>query len=154
VSGGLRAVDLAIVILYLAGIAGASFFFARRNRSSNAYFKGGGHLPWWAVALSLFAALFSPLTFLAVPALVYTTDMSYLPIFFGVVLVLPMTIRWYIPFFRKLNVTSAYEYLEQRFNPLCRTFASAAFILFHYHPMSDVDSSLDAARIGLCDGGA
>ena len=128
--GALRTIDLAIVILYLMGIAGAGFFFARRNKSSDVYFKGGGCLPWWAVALSLFAALFSPLTFLAVPALVYTTDMSYLPILFGVVFVLPITIRWYIPFFRKLNVTSAYEYLEVRFNPLCRTFASAAFILF------------------------
>ena len=128
--GALRTIDLAIVILYLVGIAGAGFLFARKNRSSDAYFRGGGRLPWWAVALSLFAALFSPLTFLAVPALVYTTDMSYLPIFFGVVLVLPITVRWYIPFFRKLNVTSAYEYLEVRFNPLCRMFASVAFILF------------------------
>ena len=129
-TGTLRTIDLAIVILYLVGIAGAGFVFARRNKSSDTYFKGGGRLPWWAVALSLFAALFSPLSFLAVPALVYTTDMSYLPIFFGLVFVLPITVRWYIPFFRKLNVTSAYEYLEVRFNPLCRTFASAAFILF------------------------
>lgn len=130
-TGTLRVIDLIIVILYLVGIAGAGFFFVRRNRSSDVYFKGGGQMPWWAVSLSLFAALFSPLSFLAVPALVYVTDMSYLPIFFGgVLIVLPLTIRWYIPFFRRLDVTSAYEYLEKRFNPLCRAFASAAFILF------------------------
>ena len=128
--GTLRPIDLAIVILYLAGVAAAGLVFARGNRSSDAYFKGGGKLPWWAVSLSLFAALFSPLSFLAIPALVYSTDMSYLPIFFGVAIVLPVTIRWYIPFFRTLNVTSAYEYLEVRFNLLCRMFASAAFILF------------------------
>ncbi|MBQ3288270.1 MAG: sodium/solute symporter [Kiritimatiellae bacterium] len=128
--GTLRPIDLAIVILYLAGVAAAGFVFAHGNRSSDAYFKGGGKLPWWAVSLSLFAALFSPLSFLAIPALVYSTDMSYLPIFFGVAIVLPVTIRWYIPFFRTLNVTSAYEYLEVRFNLLCRMFASAAFILF------------------------
>ena len=128
--GTLRPIDLAIVILYLAGIAAAGFVLARGNRSTDAYFKGGGKLPWWAVSLSLFAALFSPLSFLAIPALVYSTDMSYLPIFFGIAIVLPVTIRWYIPFFRTLNVTSAYEYLEVRFNLFCRMFASAAFILF------------------------
>ena len=54
--GTLRPIDLAIVILYLAGIAAAGFVFARGNRSSDAYFKGGGKLPWWVVSLSLFAA--------------------------------------------------------------------------------------------------
>ncbi|MEA7538790.1 hypothetical protein ONQ62_26590, partial [Salmonella enterica subsp. enterica serovar Virginia] len=38
---------------------------------------------------------------------------------------------FYIPFFRKLKVTSAYEYLEARFDVRCRLFASMSFMLFH-----------------------
>ena len=126
----MRWIDWAIVIAYLVAIAGAGLFFMGRNKSASAYFKGGGNLPWWVVSFSLFMALFSPLSFLAVPALVYSTDLSYLPIFFGTAIVIPIAARWYLPFFRNLNLTSAYEYLEVRFNLACRLFASAAFILF------------------------
>ena len=126
----IRWIDWAIVVAYLLSIAGAGLLFMGRNKSASAYFKGGGALPWWVVSLSLFMALSSPLSFLSIPALVYSTDMSYFPIFLGTAIVIPIAARWYLPFFRNLNLTSAYEYLEVRFNLVCRLFASAAFILF------------------------
>ena len=119
-----------IVIAYLVAIIGVGFTFSRRNRTTDAYFKGGGKLPWWVTAFSIYAATFSPLTFLAVPALVYTTDLSYYPIFFGSVIATAVAVKWFLPFFRAGGWTSAYEYLERRFNLTCRLFASAAFILF------------------------
>ena len=130
VTAHLRTVDWVIVVAYLAAIACAGMLFMRRNRSATAYFKADGSLPWWVVSLSLFMALFSPLTFLAIPALVYSTDMSYAPIFVGAVIVVPVAAKWFLPFFRNLNLTSAYEYLEVRFNLPCRLFASTAFVLF------------------------
>lgn len=129
-NSSVRWIDWAIVVAYLVSIAGAGLLFMGRNKSASAYFKGGGNLPWWIVSFSLFMALFSPLSFLAVPALVYSTDMGYLPIFFGTAIVIPVAAKWFLPFFRNLNLTSAYEYLEMRFNLTCRLFASAAFILF------------------------
>ena len=129
-TSGLRALDWSIVIAYLAAIIGVGVAFSRRNRSADAYFKGGGRLPWWVTAFSIYAATFSPLTFLAIPALVYTTDLSYYPIFFGAVIATGAAVRWFLPFFRHGGWTSAYEYLEKRFNLACRLFASAAFILF------------------------
>ena len=119
-----------IVIAYLVAIIGVGFAFSRRNRTTDAYFKGGGKLPWWVTAFSIYAATFSPLTFLAIPALVYTTDLSYYPIFFGAVIATAVAVKWFLPFFRAGGWTSAYEYLEQRFNLTCRLFASAAFIVF------------------------
>ena len=130
VTGGLRILDWAIVVAYLVAIICVGFAFSRRNRSADAYFKGGGRLPWWVTAFSIYAATFSPLTFLAIPALVYATDLSYYPIFFGSVAATAVAVRWFLPFFRGGGWVSAYEYLEQRFNLACRLFASAAFILF------------------------
>ena len=127
---GIRGADWAIVVAYLAAIIGTGFAFSRRNKTSDAYFKAGGRLPWWVTAFSIYAATFSPLTFLAIPALVYATDLSYYPIFFGAVLATGVAVRWFLPFFRAGGWTSAYEYLEKRFNLACRLFASAAFILF------------------------
>ena len=77
VTGGIRMLDWTIVIAYLGAIICVGFAFSRRNRSSDAYFKGGGRLPWWVTAFSIYATTFSPLTFLASPALVYATDLSY-----------------------------------------------------------------------------
>ena len=82
------------------------------------------------VSLSIYATMFSSITFLSIPALTYVSDCRYFGICFGIVVLAPVVVKWYLPFFRRLNLTSAYEYLEVRFNLACRLFASAAFILF------------------------
>jgi len=105
-------------------------WFMRRNKSADDYFRGGGRLPWWGVSLSIYATLFSSITFLSIPALTYHSDCRYFFKTFGILLLVPIVVKFYLPFFRKLNLTSAYEYLEVRFNLGCRLFASAAFILF------------------------
>ena len=126
----LRVPDLLVIGVYLAAMAGLGFVFMRRNRTSDAYFRAGGRLPWWVVSLSIYATMFSSITFLSVPAMSYSGDMRYFVISFGILLLAPVVVKWYLPFFRRLNLTSAYEYLEVRFNLPCRLFASAAFILF------------------------
>ncbi len=126
----MKTADLIVIALYLAGMAATGFYFMRRNRDADAYFRAGGRLPWWVVALSIYATMFSSITFISVPAMSFAGDMSYLAISFGILILAPVVVRWYLPFFRRLNVTSAYEYLEVRFNLPCRLFASAAFVLF------------------------
>ena len=126
----LNFIDLIVMIVYLLAMAGMGFWFMRRNDSSDAYFRAGGRLPWWVVSLSIYATMFSSITFISVPAMSFSGDMRYLVISFGILILAPIVVRWYLPYFRKLNLTSAYEYLEQRFNLPCRLFASAAFTLF------------------------
>ena len=123
-------VDAAIIVVYLLVLVGVGAWFMRRNKSSDDYFRGGGRLPWWVVSLSIYATLFSSITFLSIPALTYHTDCRYFFKTLGILILVPIVVRFYLPFFRKLNLTSAYEYLEVRFNLGCRLFASAAFILF------------------------
>ena len=120
----------AVMGIYFCGLAGMGWWFMRKKKSADDYFKAGGHIPWWAAGISIFAAMFSSISFLAVPALVYMSDWRYLPKVFCVALIPPLVIGCYLPFFRKLNLTSAYEYLEMRFNLLCRLFASMAFNIF------------------------
>ena len=126
----MSAIDLTVIVVYLALMTGTGFYFMRRNKDADAYFKAGGRLPWWVVSLSIYATMFSSITFISVPAMSFSGDMTYYVISFGILLMAPIVVRWYLPFFRKLNLTSAYEYLEVRFNLPCRLFASAAFVLF------------------------
>ena len=126
----MHAADILVIALYFLGMAGMGFYFMRRNRDADAYFRAGGKLPWWVVSLSIYATMFSSITFISMPAMSFSGDMTYYVISFGILLMAPVVVKWYLPFFRRLNLTSAYEYLEVRFNLPCRLFASAAFILF------------------------
>ena len=120
----------AVIIVYLLAMAAMGLWFMRKNRSSDAYFRAGGQLPWFVVSLSIYATMFSSITFMSIPAMSYAADCRYFAIAFGILLMAPVVVKWYLPFFRRLNLTSAYEYLEVRFNLPCRLFASAAFTLF------------------------
>ena len=67
---------------------------------------------------------------MAYPAKAYATDWTYYPMLVTILFVSFPVIKYYLPFFRRLNVTSAYEYLELRFNAPTRLMASALFIIF------------------------
>lgn len=123
-------VNYAVIGLYLLGMAAMGFWFMRRNRSSDDYFRAGGRLLWWAVSLSIYATMFSSITFLSIPAMSFLGDCRYFVIAFGILLLAPVVVQWYLPFFLRLNLTSAYEFLEVRFNLAARLFASAAFVAF------------------------
>jgi len=120
----------AVMAVYFFGLAGLGLWFMRKKKSADDFFKGGGRIPWWAAGISIFAAMTSSISFLAVPALAYMSNWQYAPKCFCIILIPPIVIGCYLPFFRKLNLTCAYEYLERRFNLACRLFASLAFILF------------------------
>ncbi|MBR3221145.1 MAG: sodium:solute symporter [Kiritimatiellae bacterium] len=126
----MNGIDATIIIAYLLAMIGVGVWFMRRNKSADDYFRGGGRLPWWVVSVSIYATMFSSITFLSIPALVFHSDCRYFVAAFPILFLAPLVTRCYLPFFRKLNLTSAYEYLEVRFNLGCRLFASAAFVLF------------------------
>ena len=63
----IKTIDVVVIALYLAGMAGMGFWFMRRNKTPDAYFKAGGRLPWWVVSLSIYATMFSSITFMSVP---------------------------------------------------------------------------------------
>ena len=75
---------------------------------------------------------------MAIPAKAYHTDWIYFLGNMMIVAVAAVIVYFYLPFFRRLDVTSAYEYLEKRFNLPTRLFGSAAFVLFQLGRMGIV----------------
>jgi SSS family solute:Na+ symporter len=124
--------------LYLGTMLGIGFYFSRRETSTDRFFRGGQKVPWWAVGLSIYATLLSSITYMALPAKAYTSDWAYLFANLAIIAIAPVVIYLYLPFYRRLNVTSAYEYLEKRFNLPTRLFGSASFILFQLGRMAIV----------------
>ncbi len=116
--------------LYLLAMLAMGFYFMRKENGAEDFFKGGGRIPWWAAGISIYATMLSAITYMAIPAKAYVTDWTYYPMLWMILLVSFPVIWWYLPYFRKLNVTSAYEVLERRFNIVTRLMASALFCVF------------------------
>ena len=135
---GFGTLNYLVILLYFGLLAWIGWFFYKRQKNTNDYFRGGKRIPWWVAGLSIFGTALSAITFMAIPAKAYTTDWSYIILNAGIVAVVPIIIYLFIPFYRSLNITTAYEYLEQRFNVVARVLTSIAFILFQVGRMGIV----------------
>ena len=120
----------AVLIFYLVAMLGMGFYFMHKENGADDFFKGGGRIPWWAAGISIYATMLSAITYMTIPAKAYTTDWTYYPMLWMILLISFPVIKYYLPYFRKLNVTSAYEILEQRFNLFTRLLASTLFSVF------------------------
>ncbi|MDR1268090.1 MAG: hypothetical protein LBK82_01065, partial [Planctomycetaceae bacterium] len=123
-------IDYGVLALYMLVVLGLGFLFMRTNSTQGDFFLGGGRLPWWAVGISIFATMLSAITFLSVPAKAFATEWRMFPYNLATILVAPLVIRYYLPYFRNMNLGTAYEYLELRFNRTIRYFASLLFAFF------------------------
>ena len=130
--------NLSILLIYLGALVGVGIYFSTREKTTADYFVGGRRIPWWVAGVSILGTTLSSITFMAVPAKVYSTDWLYFILITGDVLVPLIVVFFYMPFFRRLDVTSAYEYLEKRFNLLVRLFGSASFVFFQTGRMTIV----------------
>lgn len=128
-----------MLIIYLGLMIWIGFLFDKKEgQTTSNFFTANGKIPWWAAGLSIYGAQFSAISFMAIPAIVYAKDWSLAFGGFMVVFIIPIVIKYYIPFFRRLSITSAYEYLEVRFNANVRVLGSLTFILFQMGRMGIV----------------
>lgn len=137
---GFGAINYIVLIGYLVLVVGVGVWFTRRNRNTDQFFRGGKSLPWWAAGCSIFATMLSSLTYTGVPAKSFAQDWVYAVGNFMIPLVAFVAVFIALPFFRRIDATSAYEYLEKRFSRPVRLFGSASFGLFHIFRMAVVMS--------------
>ena len=137
---GFGAVNYTILIAYLLLMIGIGFYFNRKNKNTDDYFRGGSQIPWWAAGCSIFATMLSSLTFTGLPSKAFAQDWVYAMGNMMIPVVAILAVYIALPLYRKLDVTSAYEYLENRFSRGVRLFGSASFTLFHIFRMSVVMS--------------
>lgn len=121
--------DYTVLGAYLLATMLVGFYFSAKGKTTEDFFLGGRRVPWWAAGLSIYGTQLSALTYLAVPAKTYAEDWTYLLSNICIVLVAPVVVYFYLPFYRRLNITTAYEYLERRFNLAVRLFGSSSFII-------------------------
>ena len=131
-------VNYLTVIIYLGAMVGIGVYVARKNKTTEDFFRGGQKIPWWAAGCSIFATMLSSITFVALPAVAFKTDWTVWVMQWTVPLIAVFVIWKVLPFFRQLDVTSAYEYLEKRFGYQARVLGSLLFVLFQIGRMAVV----------------
>ena len=131
-------VNWAVLLLYLAGMVGIGVWCSTRSGSTEQFFLAGRKIPWWAAGLSIFGTQLSAITFMAIPATAYAENWVRMLGNIMIMPVIPVVVFLFLPFFRRLNVVTAYEYLERRFNVVVRAMASLLFICFQLGRMGIV----------------
>lgn len=126
------------LILYLGGLVLIGYFCARGTQSTEDFYLGGRSIPWWAAGMSIFGTTLSAITYLALPARVFSTNWSVIILNAGILIVAPLIAYAYIPRLRKMNAVTAYQFLEDRFDTGLRLFGSASFIVFQLFRMGVV----------------
>ncbi len=138
VTSGFQPIDYIALAVYLAGLVLMGVYFSRKHLTSDDFFLAGGRMAWWAAGLSIYGTQLSSISFMAIPAKIYSTDWVYFLIQMTIVMIAFPVVFFYLPFFRRVKMTSAYEYLEQRFNLPVRLYASVSFILYQIGRMAIV----------------
>ncbi|MBC7924862.1 MAG: sodium:solute symporter [Bryobacteraceae bacterium] len=133
-----RTLDLAVVLLYLAGMGALGFRFSRRQTSTESFFVAKRSLPSWAMGMSMLATMISSVTFVAYPGASFARDWSLLVPGVMLIAVLPIVGSVIIPFYREVIGMSAYEYFERRFGKPARLYSALAFSLAHFSKMGFV----------------
>ncbi len=122
--------DVIVLLAYFAVILGIGLSQRSRSGSVEGFTLGDREIAWWAVLASILAAEISAATFLGAPESGYSRrNWSYAQFAIGTVLARVIVSFLFIPIFYKHHVISLYEFLETRFGPMSRKFASATFMV-------------------------
>lgn len=121
--------DLIILGLYFAVIIGIGIHFSRQSGNVSEFSLGGRSIPWWAVLASILASEISAGTFFGTPGEGFKNhNYTYAQLMVGYLLARVVVSTVFIPAYYKNNVVSIYEFLESRFGPQTRRFASMVFL--------------------------
>lgn len=121
-------IDWAVLIFTLLAVVAYGVFIGRGQKSNASYLKADNKMPWYIVLLGIMATQASAITFLSAPGQAYTDGMRFVQYYFGLPLAMIVICITFIPIFQRLNVYTAYEYLENRFDKKTRVLTSLLFL--------------------------
>ncbi|HIQ20285.1 MAG TPA: hypothetical protein EYH34_03480 [Planctomycetes bacterium] len=123
--------DWMVFVGYLALVLVLGVWFARGQRTSDDYFVAGRRMNWFAVGVSLFATAFSSIAFVALPREAAYGDWHLLVTYLCIPLIITPVLWWlFVPIYRRLGLTSVYEYLAIRFCPAMRRLGTVLFAVY------------------------
>jgi solute:Na+ symporter, SSS family len=123
--------------LVLTGTLGFVIFFGlwqghrakHQPSATHDFLAGQQSLPWWTIGLSIMSTQASAITFLSTPGQAYADGMQFVQFYFGMPFAMLILAYFVLPIYYKMRVTTAYEYLETRFDLRMRTLTASLFLV-------------------------
>lgn len=122
-------IDWLIMIGSILLIAVYGMWRTRHVQSASSYLQGDKDLKWWTIGLSVMATQASAITFLSTPGQAYESGMGFAQFYFGLPVAMVILCIFFLPLYYRLNVYTAYEFLENRFDVRTRTFTALLFLI-------------------------
>lgn len=122
-------IDWLIMLGTLAFIVGYGVYKTRGIRTAEAYLRGERDLKWWTIGLSVMATQASAITFLSTPGQAFEDGMGFAQFYFGLPLAMVILCVLVLPIYYRLNVYTAYEFLEGRFDLRVRVLTAILFLI-------------------------
>lgn len=101
----------------------------KKNTESHDFLAGQKNLKWWTIGLSIMATQASAITFLSTPGQGFADGLQFAQFYFGMPIAVILLSIFVLPVYYKLNVTTAYEYLETRFDLRMRSLTAGLFLM-------------------------
>jgi len=121
--------DWVTLLVMLVGIVAYGVYKGRGQHGSQSYLLADKQMPWYVVLFGIMATQASAITFLSTPGQAYTDGMRFVQYYLGLPIAMVVICITFIPIYRKLNIYTAYEFLEQRFDRKTRKLTALLFLL-------------------------
>jgi SSS family transporter len=120
--------DWIVLFITQLTIVAYGIWRSRKNSDTVDYYKSPG-MGWLTVGVSVMATQASAITFLSAPGQAFSDGMRFVQFYLGLPIAMIIISETAVPLYKKLNVYTAYEYLENRFNVNVRVLAALLFLL-------------------------
>jgi len=125
----MTATDYLVLAIYFAMVIAVGSLAGRRSRTSLAYFLGDRNIHWIPAGITMTAVSISTITFIGMPGQAFQSDWTFLQLYLAIPAASWLVCRFFLRRFVALQVETAYEYLERRFDTRTRLWAGAVFLL-------------------------
>lgn len=122
-------IDWVVLCVTLLAIVVYGTWQTRGSKNVKDYLKGGNTSKWWTIGLSVMATQASAITFLSTPGQAFNDGMGFVQFYFGLPIAMVVICMVFIPLYHRLNVYTAYEFLENRFDLKTRTLTAILFLI-------------------------
>jgi solute:Na+ symporter, SSS family len=125
----MSSIDWLVLVGTLAFIIIYGIYKSKGAKNIQTYLLADKQLPWYHVGLSVMATQASAITFLSAPGQGFNDGLRFVQFYFGLPLAMVVLCITFIPMFSKLNVYTAYEFIEKRFDNKTRLLTAFLFLL-------------------------
>lgn len=122
-------IDIIVFLLFTGGVVAFGCSFFKKKGTSEEFTSAGRSLPGWVVGMSIFATYVNSISYLGYPGKAFSGDWNAFVFSLSIPIASYFAARYFVPFYRSQDSISAYSFLENRFGPWARIYASSCYLL-------------------------